>query len=167
MSSSGQESFYSTSCEDCIEEQEIESTCDQDDLFPMGWEDFSEEEQELKSDTEDGDLSKESLFFTDTVLHIGDLVPMFSWECSPEDDHIDLTEPMDFEIATHDGYGLRIPSPSDLNWNLLESVPVTTTTTSHQKVATSNEDGFSTWWALRHKKYRDMLPVVTNSHYPW
>ena len=153
MSSSGQESLYPTSWEDCIEEQEIESSCDQNDLFPMGWEDFSEEEeeQELKSDTEDGDLTKESSLFTDTVLHIGDLVPMFSWECGPEDDHIDMTEPMDFEIATHDGYGLRIPSPSDFNWNLLESVPVTTT--SYQKVATSNEDGFSTWWALSRKKY--------------
>ena len=166
MSSSGQEKFYSTSCEDCIEEQEIESTCDQDDLFPMWLEDFSEAgEQELKSDTEDGDLTKESSLFTDTVLHIGDLVPMFSWECGPEDDDIDLTESMDFEIATHDKYGNWIPSPSGLNWNLLESVPVTTI--SHQKVATSNEDGFSTWWALSRKKYWDMRPVVTNSHYPW
>ena len=59
----------------------------------------------------------------------------------------------DEEIATHDKYGNRIPSPSEFNFKEFGSE----TTNSHYKLV-SDEDRFHIWWALTRKKYWEMLP---------
>ena len=159
--------------EDVNEDQEMSI---QDYFFSTWLEAVNKEEQGMKRDIEDSELVKANTLSRNSgnsVHQVIEVLPKWSWELGPDDEDIDLTDTVDeVEIATHDKYGNWIPSPSDFKWNWKESASVATNVSyqemaninatklsncspniSHQKLTTSNEDRFSTWWALTLKDY--------------
>ena len=181
MSSSAQDSLYPTHFDgehekDLLwlwEKQELNTSyCDEDNSFPKCWD-----------DNEYSWLDKQKVVIADTVQQVNEDVPKWFWDWKTSDNEdIDQTETMEDEIATQDIYGNWIPGPSDFKFNL-ESVPTDTnlrhqemaninevcstndiipveTNNANQKVINSNEDKFSTWWALSRtrKDYSAMIP---------